>query len=81
LEGIRFWGSSFVCGPQGEIIAQADTQSETILYAEIDLQQTKAVRDIWPFLRDRRIESYGCVMERYCDDSVESSLDNLGVAD
>jgi N-carbamoylputrescine amidase len=67
LEGIHFWGSSFVCGPQGEIIAQADTQSETTLYAEIDLQQTKAVRDIWPFLRDRRIETYGCMLQRYCD--------------
>jgi N-carbamoylputrescine amidase len=67
LEGIHFWGSSFVCGAQGEMIAQADTQNETILYAEIDPQQTKAVRDIWPFLRDRRIETYGCLMHRYCD--------------
>jgi len=69
LEGIRFWGSSFVCGPQGEIIAQADTQNETILYAEIDPRRTKTVRDIWPFLRDRRIETYGCISQRYCDAS------------
>jgi N-carbamoylputrescine amidase len=67
MEGIRFWGSSFVCGAQGEILAQADTKNETILYADIDNDRTKEVRDIWPFLRDRRIESYGCLMQRYCD--------------
>ncbi len=67
MEGIRFWGSSFVCGTQGEILAQADTQNETILYADIDNDRTKEVRDIWPFLRDRRIEDYDCLMQRYCD--------------
>ncbi len=66
LEGIRFWGHSFVCGPQGEMIAQAGND-ETIIYADIDMERTKEVRDIWPFLRDRRIESYGCLFERYCD--------------
>jgi N-carbamoylputrescine amidase len=69
LKGIRFWGSSFVCGSQGEIIAQADNENETILYAETDLTRTKEVRDIWPFMRDRRIEHYGCVLERYCDEN------------
>jgi N-carbamoylputrescine amidase len=68
LEGIYFWGSSFVCGPQGEIIAQADTDNETIVYADIDLRRTREVRDIWPFLRDRRIEAYDCLGQRYCDD-------------
>ena len=67
MEGIRFWGSSFVCGAQGEILAQADTKNETILYADIDNDRTKEVRDIWPFLRDRRIEDYSCLMQRYCD--------------
>ncbi len=66
LEGIRFWGHSFVCGPQGEIVAKAE-YDETIIYADIDMERTKEVRDIWPFLRDRRIESYGCLLERYCD--------------
>jgi len=66
LRGIRFWGSSFVCGPQGEIIAQADENSEAILYADIDTKRTKSVRDIWPFLRDRRIESYSSLLQRYC---------------
>jgi N-carbamoylputrescine amidase len=67
LEGIHFWGSSFVCGAQGEMIAQADATSETILYAEIDTKKTKEVRDIWPFFRDRRIEDYACIGHRYCD--------------
>jgi len=67
LEGIRFWGSSFVCGPQGEILAQADSENDTILYQDLDMNRSKEVRDIWPFLRDRRIESYGCILDRYCD--------------
>ena len=67
LEGIRFWGGSFACGPQGEILAQADDRNETILTAEIDLQRTKEVRDIWPFLRDRRIDAYVDLLKRYCD--------------
>ncbi len=68
LKGIRFWGSSFVCGPQGEMLAQADHESETILYAEVEKSRSKAVRDIWPFLRDRRIDAYGCLQKRFCDD-------------
>jgi len=67
LDGIRFWGSSFVSGTQGEILAMADEQSETILYADIEHARTKQTRDIWPFLRDRRIEEYGCLLRRYCD--------------
>ncbi len=67
LKGIRFWGGSFACGPQGEILAQADDRNETILTAEIDLQRTKEVRDIWPFLRDRRIDAYVDLLKRYCD--------------
>jgi len=67
LNGIRFWGNSFVCDPQGELIAHANHQEETILYATIDKGRTKEVRDIWPFLRDRRIDSYGDLVKRYCD--------------
>jgi N-carbamoylputrescine amidase len=67
LDGIRFWGSSFVCGVQGEILAKASSNSDEILYATIEHKRTKEVRDIWPFLRDRRIESYGDLMKRYCD--------------
>jgi len=68
MEGIRFWGNSFIAGAQGEILVQADSGNEEILYGEIDHARTKAVRDIWPFLRDRRIDSYGCLLKRYCDE-------------
>ena len=67
MEGIRFWGNSFACGAQGEMLAQADTDSEQILYAELAHERTKEVRDIWPFLRDRCIEAYSCLLKRYCD--------------
>ncbi len=67
MKGIRFWGNSFVCGAQGEMLAQADDKNETILYATIEHTRTKEVRDIWPFLRDRRIEEYECILKRYCD--------------
>ena len=68
MQGIRFWGNSFVSGPQGEILAQADDKNETILYATLEHERTKEVRDIWPFLRDRRIESYQCLLKRFCDE-------------
>ena len=66
LNGIRFWGSSFVCGAQGELLAEAEADREEILYAEIDQRRTKEVRDIWPFLRDRRIDEYEDLLKRYC---------------
>jgi N-carbamoylputrescine amidase len=66
MDGIRFWGNSFVCDPQGKLLAKAGTEEE-ILYAELDHNRTKEVRDIWPFLRDRRIDAYGNVLKRYCD--------------
>ncbi|PHS34078.1 MAG: carbon-nitrogen hydrolase [Sulfurovum sp.] len=67
LKGTRFWGNSFVCGAQGEMLAHAKHQDETILYANLEHDRTKKVRDIWPFLRDRRIESYNCLLKRFCD--------------
>jgi len=67
IKGIRFWGNSFVCGSQGEMLVQANQQDEATLYANISHQRTKEVRDIWPFLRDRRIESYKCLLKRYCE--------------
>lgn len=63
--GIQFWGSSFVAGPQGEILAEADRESPTVLMAEIDRRRTEDVRRIWPFLRDRRIDAYGDLLKRY----------------
>ena len=65
--GIDFWGHSFVCGPQGELLAGADTE-ETLLLAEIDLGRSEQVRRIWPFLRDRRIDAYGDLLRRWIDD-------------
>jgi len=67
MDGINFWGHSFVCGAQGEILAQAGSIDEEIIYASIEHHRTKEVRDIWPFLRDRRIESYNDLLKRYCD--------------
>ena len=66
-EGINFWGNSFVCDPQGEIISKANSKDEVILYADIDKKRVKEVRDIWPFFRDRRVCSYGDLLNRYCD--------------
>ena len=67
MAGTHFWGNSFMCGAQGEILAHANHQNETILYADIAHERTKEVRDIWPFLRDRRIEEYDCLLKRFCD--------------
>jgi len=58
LSGSQFWGSSFVAGPQGEILTQASNDREELLIAEVDLARSEAVRRIWPFLRDRRIDAY-----------------------
>ena len=68
MKGTHFWGNSFVCGAQGEMLTHAKHQNECILYAEIRHERTKEVRDIWPFLRDRRIEAYDCLLKRYCDE-------------
>jgi len=68
LAGTYFWGNSFICGTQGEMLAHAKHQNETILYSDIHNERTKEVRDIWPFLRDRRIENYDCLRKRYCDE-------------
>ncbi|KUL17011.1 MAG: Uncharacterized protein XE13_0674 [Proteiniphilum sp. 51_7] len=65
--GIRFWGSSFVCGPQGELLWQAGSDEETALIVEIDKQRTEKVRRWWPFLRDRRIDAYGELTRRWID--------------
>jgi N-carbamoylputrescine amidase len=66
--GIHFWGSSFIAGPQGEVLATAGTDEVQVLVAEIDRARSESVRRIWPFLRDRRIEAYGDLTRRYRDD-------------
>jgi len=65
--GIRFWGSSHVLGPQGEILAEAGIDTPELLLADIDMRRSEQVRRIWPFLRDRRIDAYGDLLKRYRD--------------
>lgn len=65
--GIQFWGSSFIAGPQGEILAQASHDKEEILIAEVDLELQENVRQNWPFLRDRRIDAFGDLTKRAID--------------
>jgi N-carbamoylputrescine amidase len=65
--GIEFWGTSFVAGPQGELLARAEAGREEILVAELDLARGEAVRRIWPFLRDRRVDAYAELTRRFRD--------------
>ena len=65
--GIQFWGSSFVSGPQGEFLAQAGTDKRELLIVDVDMQRSEAVRRIWPFLRDRRIDAYEDLLKRFRD--------------
>lgn len=65
--GITFWGSSFVCGPQGEFLFQAPIGQEVAQLVEIDKTRTENVRRWWPFFRDRRIESYTDITKRWRD--------------
>ena len=65
--GIRFWGSSFVAGPQGEFLARAGSDERELLCLDIDLGRSEDVRRIWPFLRDRRIDAYGDLVKRFRD--------------
>ncbi len=65
--GIQFWGSSFVAGPQGEIIYEASTDDEESIIVEMDMDRSEQVRRWWPFLRDRRIDAYGDITKRFID--------------
>lgn len=65
--GITFWGSSFVAGPQGEILHQASQTEEEIVVVDIDLKRSENVRRWWPFLRDRRIEEFQPLTRRFID--------------
>jgi N-carbamoylputrescine amidase len=65
--GIRFWGSSFVAGPQGEFLAQASNDKEENVIVDVDLKRSENVRRWWPFLRDRRIENYKGLTERFLE--------------
>ena len=66
-DGVPFWGTSFVAGPQGELLYEAPNDQETEAVVEVDMQRSEQVRRWWPFLRDRRIEAYNDITKRYID--------------
>ncbi|MCM1310591.1 MAG: carbon-nitrogen hydrolase [Bacteroides sp.] len=66
-DGIQFWGSSFLAGPQGEILYSAPTNAEATALIDIDMTRCENVRRWWPFLRDRRIDSYSGLTKRFLD--------------
>jgi N-carbamoylputrescine amidase len=63
--GIDFWGSSFIAGPQGEFLVQGSSDKAEVLVAQVDRARSETVRRIWPFLRDRRIDAYQDLLRRY----------------
>lgn len=65
--GIRFWGSSFVTGPQGELLYRAPEDEEVAITVDVDMARCERVRRWWPFLRDRRIDCYGDITQRFID--------------
>ena len=65
--GSQFWGHSFVCGPQGEVLASAASDQPEVLVVDVDLARSESVRRWWPFLRDRRIDAYGDLLKRFRD--------------
>lgn len=66
-KGISFWGSSFVAGPQGEMIFRAPKDEDVSVVLDIDIAHSEQVRRWWPFLRDRRIDRYGEITKRFID--------------
>ncbi|WP_039914070.1 carbon-nitrogen hydrolase [Cellvibrio mixtus] len=65
--GLKFWGSSFIAGPQGEFLYQATTDQEETKVIAVDLSRSETVRRMWPYLRDRRIDHYGDLLKIYRD--------------
>lgn len=65
--GIQFWGSSFIAGPQGEILYQASDCEEEMKVISMDMNHNEDIRRWWPFLRDRRIDEYGGITSRFID--------------
>ncbi|MGZ5621703.1 MAG: carbon-nitrogen hydrolase [Methylobacter sp.] len=65
--GINFWGNSFIAGPQGEILISANDSETKVLSCTIDAARSERVRQVWPFLRDRRIDEYGDLTKRFID--------------
>ena len=67
-DGVPFWGTSFVAGPQGELLYEAPTDQEVETVVDVDMHRSEQVRRWWPFLRDRRIDAYGKLTSRFIDD-------------
>src|SRR5215831_4076640 len=67
--GIEFWGSSFLCDPFGVVVAEGSSDGEELLIGEVDLARIEDVRRNWPFLRDRRIDAYGGIEQRFLDEN------------
>ena len=66
--GIQFWGTSFVAGPQGELLFEAPKDKEVATIVDVDMQRSEQVRRWWPFLRDRRIDAYNDILRRFIDE-------------
>jgi len=65
---IEFWGNSFVCGPQGEVLWRADDSSAVTEVVEFDRRRSERVRSLWPFLRDRRVDAYADLLQRVVEE-------------
>ena len=68
-DGLEFWGRSFVASPDGRVVKRASTTRESVLVVDCDLDKVEFARTHWPFLRDRRIDAYGALTERFIDPS------------
>jgi N-carbamoylputrescine amidase len=66
-DGIEFWGNSFLADPFGAVVAQAPAEREAVVIGDVDIARIEEVRRGWPFLRDRRIDAYGGISERFLD--------------
>ena len=66
-DGIEFWGQSFVCGPDGGILAKGSVDQEEIVMADVDWSRVNEQRTHWPFFRDRRVDAYGEINRRLID--------------
>ena len=74
--GIQFWGNSFACGPQGELLTELPTDTEAIRIVDIDLRRSEHVRRWWPFLRDRRIDAFAPLTRRFIDEEVVGMIND-----
>ena len=72
-DGVPFWGTSFVAGPQGELLYEAPTSQEVETIVDVDMQRSEQVRRWWPFLRDRRIDAYNDILRRFIDEGKSSN--------